>query len=217
MPIDRGLLDLQLQGMGESSRWWDRRELRDLPTALHADERILAISRGKVARPRWVRPSWLIVVTDQRLLCLRSGARAWRQIEVPGGQITRVALRIGLFRGRVLVMTSGDKYGLLVPRADAYKLLAALSGLVKPGKEVVTGFGPTLIARRVIDHVLALPAVALDPTVQPEPVPAPFNTSAIEERIQSLEEQIHQLKRQVDFLEELLRQRHSESIASITS
>ena len=130
MPIDRGTIDQQLRALGETSRW-DERELRDLPTVLHSDETILAISRGKIARLRWLRRSWLIVVTNERLLCLRSSGRSWRQLEVSASQIARVALRIGVFRGRVIVLTTGSTYRLLVPRWDAYKLLTALSGLAQ--------------------------------------------------------------------------------------
>ena len=57
MPVDRGAIDQQLRALGEASRW-NERELRDLPAVLHADETILAISRGKLARLRWMRRSF---------------------------------------------------------------------------------------------------------------------------------------------------------------
>jgi hypothetical protein len=210
MPLDRGIVDQQLQALGESSRWWDRRELRDLPAVLHEDEQIIAIARGKIARVRWLRRPWLIVVTQQRLLCLRSGSRtSWRQIEANASQITRVSLRVGLFRGRVLVAVAGHTYRLLVPRADAYKLQSALTRVSGPAKAKPPGFAPTRMVHRVIDHVLALPAVALSPEgtaalVLPAPVP---DTSALDERVQALEQEVFQLSQQVDFLEQLLRQR----------
>jgi hypothetical protein len=208
MPIDRGLVDQQLQALGEGSRWWNQRELRDLPTVLHADERILAISRGKLARVRWFRSTWLIVVTNTRLLALRSiGGRGWRQAEVNAGQIVRLALRVGPFRGRVLVVAGGFTYRLLVPRADAYKLMDALSSTVGPPPETFSPFGPARMFRRVIDHVLALPAVALNPGAPPEPPPPAPDNSALEQRVQFLEEQVELLQQQVDFLEQLLRQR----------
>jgi hypothetical protein len=52
MGMDRGRIDQQLEALGEGSRWWDVRELRDLPAVLDADEEILAIARGKLARVR---------------------------------------------------------------------------------------------------------------------------------------------------------------------
>jgi Bacterial PH domain len=224
MPIDRGIIDQQLEALGEGSRWWEQRELRDLPAVLESDEQILAISRGKVARLRWMRRSWLIVVTQRRLLCLRSSARTWRQLEVGASQIARVSLRIGPFRGRVVVATGGQTYRLLVPSADAYKLQSALSSLGTAPKESFSRFGPTRIVHRMIDHVLALPAVALGPdmaSVRP-PAPdaagrralAPAERSMIDERLQSLEREVQELRQQVEFLEQLLRQRHAASSAT---
>lgn len=213
MPIDRGIIDQQLQALGESSRWWDQRELRDLPAVLDSDERILAITRGKIARLRWLRRSWLIVVTDRRLLCIRSGPRtSWRQLEVSADQITRVALRVGLFRGRVLVVAGGHTYRLLVPRFDAYRLVTALSGLGTSGSEAVVGFAPTRMVRRVMDHVLALPAAAFNPET-PRVLPVPAIHSEMEQRLSSMEEEVQELRRQIDFLEQLLRQRQSEAVS----
>jgi hypothetical protein len=217
MAIDRGILDEQLQQLGEPSRWWDLRELRDLPSVLHPDERIIAMSRGKVARVRVLRRAWLIVVTDKRLLCLRSGGRkSWRQIEVDARQIARVSLRVGPFRGRVLVVADSHRYRLLVPRSDAYKVNAALLSVSSPAG-AVTGFAPTRVIRRVVDHVLALPAVALDPHPQQAPqrvLPSPAEQEARERHTHEMEQQMQQLRDQVEFLEQLLRQRGATQIAS---
>jgi hypothetical protein len=215
MPIDRGALDQQLQSLDEGSKWWDQRELRDLPSVLQPDEQILAVSRGKVARVRILRRSWLIVVTNRRLLCMRSsGEPAWRQLEVPATQIARVSLRVGLFRGRVVVGAGTRTYRLLVPRNDAYKLLSALSMLAAPRNTGVTGFGPVLMVRRVMDHVLALPAAALSPGEQITPArPAPDH-SELEQRIQTLEDDVSELRRQVAFLEQLLADRQAGVIGS---
>jgi hypothetical protein len=216
MPIDRGALDQQLHALGESADWWNQRELRDLPNVLQPDEQILAMSRGKIARVRVLRRSWLIVVTNRRLLCLRSaGAPTWRQLEVPASQIVKVTLRVGLFRGRVVVGTGSRTWRLLVPRPDAYRLLSALSALAAPQNAGVTGFGPVLMVRRVMDHVLALPAAALSPGVPHAIAPPPSaDTDEVEQRIQALEEDVSELRRQVAFLEQLLAERQASAISS---
>jgi hypothetical protein len=206
MPIDRSAIDQQLEALGDGGRWWDQRELRDLPAVMHADERILAIARGKLARMRWLRRSWLIVVTDRRLLCLRSGNSGWRQLELAAPQITRVALRIGPFRGRVIVATPGHTYRLLAPRTDAYRLASALTSVATGARAAISGFAPTRVVRRVFDHVLALPAIALDPGARTPPPPAP-DTSGLEQRLQVVEKELYDLREQVDFLEKLLRDR----------
>ena len=207
MPTDRGVIDQQLLALREGSHWWDQREFRDLPAVLHADEHILALSRGKLARMRWLPRTWLIVVTNRRVMCMRSaGGTGWRQLEVNAEQIERVALRIGPFRGRVLVVAGGQTFRLLVPREDAYKLMTALSSLGTHAKDTFTGYGPTRIVRRVMDHVLALPAAALDPT-GPRTLRVGVDNAAVEQRVASLEEDVQELRQQVEFLEKLLRER----------
>jgi hypothetical protein len=210
MPIDRGEIDRQLQALRESSEWWDVRELRDLPSVLNADEQILALSRGKIGRPRFARRTWLIVVTDRRLFCIRSaGGNEWRQLEIAAGDIARVAMRIGLLRGRVIVAAGGQTYRLLVPRNDAYKLLTAIASLGAQSNEAILGFAPTRLVRRVMDHVLALPVVALNPEPQ-RVLPARVIAAAPDPRVETLEDQVQELRQQVEFLEQLLRHRHDE-------
>jgi hypothetical protein len=210
MAMDRGVVDQQLEALGAGSRWWDERELRDLPHILTDDEEILAIARGKLARVRVMRRSWLLVVTQRRLLCMRSGSRAgWRQLEYGAPEISRVSLRVGPFRGRVLVAAGDQTLRLLVPRADAYRLHAALFSLCNPGRLPERGFQPSRMVHRVIDHVLALPAAALapDPPRRTAAV-TPFDPAAHEAheaRLDLLEAEVQELRRQVDFLEQLLR------------
>jgi hypothetical protein len=215
MPVDRGTIEQQLHALGESPRWWDRRELRDLPGALNFGETIRVIALGKLFRPRLLRRPWLIVVTDQRLLCLRSGSRmSRRQIELHAGEITRVWSGMGPFRSRVIVLAGGEKYRLLVRRGDAFKLLAAISSLVHPGLEPAQGSGPTAVAGRVMRHILALPTVALQPDEKPKP--ENMSSPAVDqERLAQLEDQVQRLQQQVDFLEDLLRQRYPALTGSI--
>lgn len=212
MPLDRGIIDQQLRELGESPRWWEQRELRDLPAVLGAEERVLAISRGKIARPRLLRRSWLIVITNRRLICLRSASgSAWTQMEVGGSLVSRVTLRIGPFRGRVLVVAAGQTYRLYAPRADAYKLFDALTTFVPVAKESVGGSRPGLMVRRVIDHVLALPAAALGPEPRKAPPATEPADQTAERHVELLEEQLHELQKQVDFLEDLLHRQHKDS------
>lgn len=213
MPIDRGVIDQQLQELRESQRWWEEREFRDLPSVLRADEQIMALSRGRIARPRLLRRSWLIVVTDSRLLCLRSRRRGWRQIEIGADQIERVSIGVGVLSGRVHVLAAGQRHRLVVPRQDAYKLLKALAGLGTPAREAVSGFGPTRVVKRVVSHMLALPTVALGPTDAPARS-LPAKTPEDGERVHMLEDEIQELRQQVTFLEQLLRER--QTAAAIT-
>lgn len=210
MPTDRGLIDQQLQALGDRSRWWDQRELRDLPSVLDPDERILAVARGKIARGRWLRRSWLIVVTDRRLVCLRSGDKtSWRQLEVAADEISRVSLRIRPLHGRVIVTASGHKYRLAVPRADSYKIHAALASLGSSTDKTLSQFGPTRVVHRILDHLLALPAVTLGPDPNTTLPSARADDPAIDDRLQALEQELQELREQVSFLEQLLRERQA--------
>ena len=215
MPIDRGNLDNQLKAIGDGESWWEHLELRDLPALLDSEEQVLAMARGKLARVRVLRRPWLFVVTDRRLVCIRSArGSGWRQFDVRGDEIDRVTLRIGPFRGRVIVVAQHRTVRLLVPRPDAYRLVRALSTLGPPAGLGTTHMGPTLLVRRVVDHVLALPAAAFNPgpavpalRAASAPAPGPGRDLS-EQRLALLEEQVQLLQQQVDFMEELLRQRH---------
>jgi hypothetical protein len=207
MGMDRGRIDQQLEALGEGSRWWDVRELRDLPAVLDADEEILAIARGKLARVRVLRRPWLMIVTQRRLVCLRSGRGAgWRQVELGASSLTRVNLRVGPFRGRVVITAGDQTLRLLVARADAYRMHASLFSLCNAGRTPDRRFAPTRMVHRFIDHMLALPAAALAPEASkraPAPVAA-FDASIYDSRLDLLEAEVHELRRQVDFLEQLL-------------
>jgi hypothetical protein len=64
----------------------------------------------------------------------RAGA-GWRQVELGASSLTRVNLRVGPFRGRV-VITAGDRtLRLLVARADAYRMHASLFSLCNAGTD----------------------------------------------------------------------------------
>jgi hypothetical protein len=107
----------------------------------------------------------------------------------------------------VLVVTNAHTYRLLVPKADAYRISTALSGLARAGQEAFS-FGPARMVRRVIDHVLALPAAALNPEQAVSAGPNGTEAAAaVDKRVESLEEQVQELHDQVRFLEGLLRQR----------
>jgi hypothetical protein len=217
MALDRGTIDEQLKALGESAQWWEEREFRDLPAVLGEDEQILAIARGKLGRARWAGRSWLIVVTQHRMLCMRSGrGGSWRQMEVATARITRVALRVGPLNGRLLVATSGPKYRLLLPRSGAYKLEAVLVRLVRPVADSV-GFAPARMMHRVVDHVLALPAVALAPLPARTVLPPDSGAAELKERVEMLEETVQELQQQIDFLEQLLRQRQMAAAADALS
>ena len=208
MPLDRAVIEQQLAALGEPAQWWERREMRDLPSAMNADERILAIATGKLQRARFQR-EWLIVVTSQRLICLQTGKRMGRrQLDLHASEITDVNERVRVFRTRLVVRAYGEVYRLKVRRPDARKLITALAQLVQPRERPATvRRTPAAVAQRVIQHMLDLPGAALDNTRPALPAPTAFDPGPLERRLQLLEDEVQRLQQQVDFLEDLLQQR----------
>ena len=208
MAMDRGMLEKQLYALGESSSWWEQREMRDLPAVLQADEEIRAIARGAIGRVRVPLQTWLLVVTDQRLLCLRSGRSSWRQLELGVHQITSVTLRMKLFAGRMLVRGPDRVYRFHLPHLDARKFSAALARVANCGQD--THSGPTQMIRRVFNHVLALPNAVFSPAPPGRDVKAiSAGSNEADQRVHMMEERIQELQQQVEFLEQLLRQRQA--------
>lgn len=213
MAQDRGLIEQQLTAIGEGSRWWEERELRDLPSVLHRDETILGIARGRLGRPAVLRRGWLVVVTNQRLLCIRSQrGRGWRQVEMAVGGIERTALRVGPLRMRLLVTGGGERIRMFLRKDEAYKLSRALTEIAPPPGEMQQGFRPTRMLRRVMDHMLDLPAVALDPSVpRGQALSSPRPPPPSDDRVHELEHQVDELRQQIGFLEQLLEEKQTPS------
>ncbi|HEX8430477.1 MAG TPA: PH domain-containing protein, partial [Longimicrobium sp.] len=130
MPIDRSAIDSQLREIGEGDRWWEHREFRDLPHILHADESITGIIAGKLLgarRPRlrsW--REWILVATNQRLICLKQERFGRKQIEFAAGQVIRVHQRAGLRAYQITLDTAQGRYRLRIPKTDAFRFARSI-------------------------------------------------------------------------------------------
>jgi hypothetical protein len=218
MPIDRGEIDAQLRAIGEGERWWEQREFRDLPHVLHPDERIQGIINGKVLGRRRppLRPAstWLIVVTNQRLVCLRQERFARKQIEIAAGQITRVQQRSRFGGHQITIDTAARRYRIRVARDDAFRFSGALAPLLPaevqprpaidyeplawlPGISTVAAIpGFSGIVSRVA--MLSPPDYASRDRDQ---------LARLERTVESLQNDVERLQQQVGFLEDLLHER----------
>lgn len=226
MPVDRGAIDAQLRDIGEGERWWEQREFRDLPYILHADERIQGIINGKLLggrRPR-LKPSrpWLIVATDQRLICLRQERFARKQVDFAAGQITRVDQSNRLRSYQILIETAQRTWRIRISKADAFRFMDALTRLM-----------PVQLVRRPhpmfeplswvpgIDTFAGLPGVAgilTKASVLPPPEYAPReHVVRLETAIERLQNDVERLQQQVAFLEDLLDARGSEAVSRAVS
>lgn len=224
MAVDRGVIDAQLRDIGEGERWWEEREFRDLPHVLHAGERILGLVHGKLLGPRRprLRPArtWLLVATDQRLICLRQERLTRRQIEFAAGQIRRIDRTSGVRTDQIAIQTSERRYRLRIPKDDAFRFATALAPLEpeRPSRQLP----PDLEALSWIPGmatIASLPPIAglLKATA---PVTyedrAPRDVDRVGARIEKLEataerlqSEVEKLREHVAFLEELLEERPS--------
>lgn len=219
MPVDRGAIDAQLREIGEGERWWEQREFRDLPHILHADERIQGIVNGKLLGPRpRLRPSgpWLIVVTTQRLICLKQERFARKQVEVAAGQITHVHESSRLRTYQIILGTPQRRYRIRIPKADAFRFSGALAPLLPEAP--VQRLHPALEEWAWIPGlttVAALPGVAGIVSKASLLPPPDYATRAHVERLEAALEQMQgelgRLQQQVAFLEDLLQKRAEES------
>ena len=218
MPVDRSAIDAQLREIGEGERWWEQREFRALPHILHADERILGIVNGKLLgarRPR-LRPAgwWLLVATDQRLLCLRQERFARKQLEFTAGQITRVQQGSRMRSYQITLDTAQGRYRIRVAKDDAFRFLGALAPFLPepPAQRLAPGLEPWSWVPG-IDTVAALPGVGgIVSRVSSRSGGEAGAVERLEATVDRLQSDVERLQQQVAFLEDLLQKRADEEL-----
>ena len=215
MPVDRGSIDGQLRDIGEGERWWEQREFRDLPHILNSDERIQGLVTGMLVarrRPRLMPNSpWLIVATDQRLLCLKQERFGRKQVDVRGDQITGVRHRSRLRSYQITVETPQGKYRIRIAKTDAFRFIGALSPLV-PRPAIHDVSAPALLPGiSTITAVPGLPGLVSRIARLPAPDYATrADLARLESTVDRLEGEVERLQQQVEFLENLLQKRPGE-------
>jgi hypothetical protein len=216
MAMDRGEIDAQLREIGEGERWWERREFRDLPHILHAGERIRGLVDGRVLGPRRprLRPpgTWLLVATDQRLICLRQERFARRQVEVAAGQITRLTQRARLRGYQITMETPQRRLRLRIAREDAFRFAGALAPLL-PDRGVIAP-SPDLEPLAWLPGVGAVSTlpflggiVSRMAMLSPPDYATRDQVERLEDVVESLRGEVERLQQQVGFLEDLLQKR----------
>lgn len=183
MPVDRGTLEAQLREIGETERWWEQREFRELPQVLHPGERIEALATGtldETRRPRVLpRARWLFVVTGERLVLLRQEKLARRQIDLAPGQIVRVHQRSRLLAFHVVIETAHKRFRLRIDKTDAFRFASALS--------------------RLAPHAQAHPSA--DVPALPRPALPPAGGGELEAAVRALQAEVAGLRARIDALE----------------
>jgi len=213
MPVDRGAIDAQLKEIGEGERWWEHREFRDLPYVLNPDERIQGLTSGRLRdrlRPRVLpRSPWLLVATNQRLICLKQERFGRKQVELRAGQINGMLHASRLRSYQITLETAQGRYRICIPKADAFRFIGALAPLMPTPAQLAAGAPPQLPHQAGIPGLLGL--------VSRTALPAPeYATAAdlarVDGAVERLEHEVERLRQQVEFMEKLLQDR-GESVA----
>ena len=220
MPIDRSQIDQQLREIGEGEQWWELREFRALPQVLYSGELLRGLALVKVKTRRRPDPvigaRWLLVVTDQRVLCLKQDRVARRQIEIAADQITRIRQRIRIRSVYLIVESSGQRLRMRVRKEGAIRFVTALNKLVP--RAPTPALPPDLEPLAWIpgfSTVANLPGVAgivskVSMLSPPDPPPL-GRLEKLEDRVLELHAEVERLQQQVGFLEELLEKRANEA------
>jgi hypothetical protein len=216
MPVDRGAIDTQLREIGEGERWWEQREFRDLPHILHSDELIQGLIRGRLLGSRRSRvlagAPWLIVATNQRLICLKQERFGRKQVEIAAGQIVDVRQTSRLRGYQIVIQTPQRKFRIRLAKEDAFRFVGALAPLLPAHQP--RPLHPDLSALSWlpgITTVASMPGlggiVAKVAMLSPPDYASRDQVSRLEATVERLLNDVDHLQQQVDFLEKLLQTR----------
>jgi hypothetical protein len=216
MPVDRGAIDAQLREIGEGERWWEQREFRDLPHILHSDELIQGVIRGKLLGSRGSRvltgAPWLIVATNQRLICLKQERFGRKQVEIAAGQIMDIRQTSRLRGYQIIIHTPQRKFRIRIAKEDAFRFVGALAPLL-PAQQT-RPLHPDLSALSWlpgITTVASMPGlsgiVSKVAMLSPPDYATRDQVARLELTVERLLIDVEHLQQQVEFLEKLLQTR----------
>lgn len=146
MPVDRKIVQQQLEALGDFYQFFTSKEIRFLPQILAENETIHGLTSGL-----YEGKTWIIVITDMRLLFLDKGMLyGLRQIDMPLSQISSISHKSGLFFGELQVSTaSGAKCIGSIAKKDVLKLCSIISGLIHGSKKKPVSNEPIQASRPV--------------------------------------------------------------------
>jgi hypothetical protein len=128
MAVDRRTVDTQLDALGDFHQWFAKKEIRHLPSVLNRGETIRAVTSGV-----YQGNTWLVTVTDQRILFLDKGRfYGVTQVELPLRQISSISYKTGLMYGELHIATSsgGQNTVKKLRKVEVAKLSSIVSSLV---------------------------------------------------------------------------------------
>lgn len=134
--VTKEAVEAQITALGDFHQFFTRKEIDYLPEVLNAGETIQALTSG-----HYDGNTWLIVVTDKRLLFLDKGmVYGGRQVEIPLSQISASSSNTGLMFGEIGIATAGGSKTIgMIPKEDVAKVSQIISNLINktPGVEAL--------------------------------------------------------------------------------
>lgn len=127
MAVEKEVVDQQIAALGDFDRWFTKKERNHLHEFINPGERILAMTSGVLDGN-----TWLITVTNQRLLFLDKGmVYGLKQMEMPLTQISAISHKVGLVFGNIQVSTAGGTKKIdMIRKQDVPKVAQIISDLV---------------------------------------------------------------------------------------
>jgi len=127
-------INKQLEDLGIIDTWFTKKEIKYLPEVIRDDEIIKGLASGYLDGN-----TWLIVVTNQRLLFLDKGMLyGLKQMEMTYGQISAVSHSMGLLLASITVSTSGGAKKIdNIHKSDAPKISQLISNLIRESKQPI--------------------------------------------------------------------------------
>lgn len=129
MAVDRRIVDTQLKALRDSHHWFTKKEIRHLPSVLNGGETIRAVTSGV-----YQGNTWLVTVTDQRILFLDKGMfYGVTQVELPLRQISSISYKTGLMYGELHLATNSGGRSVVkkLRKVEVAKLSSIVSSLVR--------------------------------------------------------------------------------------
>jgi hypothetical protein len=156
MPVDKATVDAQLKALGDFHQYFTKKEVNCLPQVLIQGENIRALTSGL-----YEGNTWLVTVTDQRLLFLDKGMLyGLKQIEMPLRQISSISHKTGMIFGELHIATSSGKSVVKqIPKTDVVKIATVVSELVRGSHTPPVGPAQSAVATDVASQLERLAAL----------------------------------------------------------
>ena len=132
MPVDKEVVDKQIQALGDFDQWFTKKERKYLHEVMRPGETIYAMTSGILDGN-----TWLVTVTDKRVLFLDKGMiYGLKQMELPLSHISAVSHKTGLIFGKIEISTAGGTKTIgTIQKRDVPKVAQIISGLMHKSKD----------------------------------------------------------------------------------